>query len=71
VAASSSDVDVVALVPDGVPTVEVTSAAGSTSTVEVVNNVAAYAATGVKELRYTLPDGRVESHDFEHRYGND
>lgn len=67
-AATASEVSVVTLVPDGVPTVQVTGADGSTSTVEVTNNVAAYAAASVKELRYTLPDGKVESRQFNNRY---
>lgn len=67
-AATASDVNVVAMVPDGVPTVQVTTAEGSTGTVDVVNNVVAYAAASVKELRYTLPDGKVESRQFNNRY---
>jgi hypothetical protein len=59
-------VGVVAMVPDGVPKVEVTGADGSTGTVEVVNNVANDTTQAdVKEYRYTMPDGKVVSHKGE------
>ena len=60
---SSGPVNVVAMVPDGVPTLEVTDGDGSKHTVDVVNNVADYSAASVTELRYTLPNGHVESHN--------
>lgn len=53
---------VVAMVPDGVPKVEVTGADGSTSTATVVNNVTADTQSNVKEFRYTMPNGTVVSH---------
>jgi hypothetical protein len=56
---------VVALVPDGVSKVEVTGVDGSTTDVEVANNVAATTEAGVKEFRYTMPDGKVVSHKDE------
>lgn len=55
-------VNVVAMVPDGVPTVEVTDGNGSKHAIGVVNNVVDYSAASVTELRYTLPNGHVESH---------
>lgn len=61
---SSAPVNVVAMVPDGVPTVEVTDGDGSKHTVNVVNNVADYSASSVTELRYTLPNGHVESRNL-------
>lgn len=59
---SSGPVNVVALLPDGVATLEVTDGDGSKDTVDVVNNVVDYSAASVTELRYTLPNGHVESH---------
>lgn len=51
---------VVAMVPDGVSKLEVTGANGSTRTVEVKNNVADETTqTNVKEVHYTMPDGKV------------
>lgn len=58
-------VGVVAMVPDGVSKVEVTGIDGSTAAVEVANNVAATTEAGVKEFRYTMPDGKVVSHKGE------
>lgn len=49
----------VAMVPDGVSQVEVTGVSGSTSAVEVVNNVADDTTqANVVGLRYTMPDGK-------------
>lgn len=67
VAGSSGPVNVVAMVPDGVLTVEVADGDGSRHTVDVVNNVADYSAASVTELRYTLPNGSVESDDLSRR----
>ena len=59
---TSNSVHVVAMVPDGVSKVEVTGVDGSTTGVEVTNNVAATSGAGVKEFSYTMPDGDVVSH---------
>jgi hypothetical protein len=59
-AAAPDGVGVVAMVPNGVSKIEVTSANGSTSTVDVANNMADDTTqTNVKEYRYTMPDGKV------------
>jgi hypothetical protein len=53
---------VVAMVPDGVTKVEVTSTTGSISTAAVVNNVTDDATqSNVEEFRYTMPNGTVVS----------
>ena len=59
--ASSGGVGVVAMVPDGVSKVEVTGVDGSTTGVEVTNNVAVTNEAGVKEFRYMMPDGQIVS----------
>lgn len=70
VSGTSGPIKVLAMVPDGVSTVEVVNGEGTANTVEVVNNVADYTTASVKELRYALPNGTVESVDFENRYDN-
>lgn len=55
-------VNVAALVPDGVTTVQITEDDGSTQNVAVVNNVADYAAGGVTGFSYSMPNGSVVSH---------
>lgn len=62
---TAGGVTVAAMVPDGVSQVEVTAGDGSTTAVTVTNNVAVATETGVKAFRYTLPDGRVVSHNGE------
>ena len=63
---ASGGVGVVAMVPNGVSAIEVVAANGATNVVHVVNNVADYTGqTGVKEYRYTMPNGRVVSQGTE------
>lgn len=64
-AGTSNSVHVVAMVPDGVAEVQVTGVDGSTTGVDVTNNVAATSGADVKEFSYTMPDGDVISHRTE------
>lgn len=52
-------VSVVVMVPDGVSRIEVTSSDGLTTGVNVTDDVAAMTEVGIKEYRYTMPDGKV------------